>query len=185
MIGRLPTSLDVNGKTLKIRTDYRDIILIMQAFNDDDLSEEEKVVVMLQCLYIDYDQITDDDLQEACDKAIWFLNCGNTLESKEKKPALYDFEHDEQMIFSAVNKVAGTEVRCLDYLHYWTFIGYFNEIGEGMFSSVLNIRNKKQKGKKLEKWEQEFYTRNKQVIDLPKHYSKEEKEELEWLDKFF
>lgn len=185
MVGSLPKELFVNEKKLKIRTDYRDIILIFQAFNDDELTEQEKAIVMLECLFIDYEKITEEDLEEACKQAIWFLNCGNTLETPEQKPQLYDFEHDEQMLFSAVNKVAGKEVRSLDYLHYWTFIGYFNEIGEGMFSSVLNIRNKKAQNKKLEKWEKEFYLRNKTIIDLPKHYTQEELEELEIIKNFF
>ena len=35
------------------------------------------------------------------------------------------------------------------------------EIEEGTFSTVLGIRQKKAKGKRLEKWEEEFYRNNK------------------------
>ncbi|WP_278320796.1 hypothetical protein [Lacrimispora sphenoides] len=35
------------------------------------------------------------------------------------------------------------------------------EIEEGTFSMVLGIRQKIAKGKKLEKWEEEFYRNNK------------------------
>jgi hypothetical protein len=55
------------------------------------------------------------------------------------------------------------------------------EIGEGLYSQVINIRNKKSKGKKLEKWEQEFYRDNKVLVDLKmkkNERSEEEKEEL-------
>lgn len=186
MIGKLPKTLTVNGKEYAIRTDYRDCLLILQAFIDANLNDREKSTVMLQILYKDYKSIPQEDIQKALEKAVWFLNCGDSIkESKIKEKPLYDFEHDEQMLFSAVNKVAGTEIRSLDYLHFWTFIGFFNEIGEGMFATVINIRNKKNKHQKLEKWEQEFYAHNKEMIDLPERLSKEEKEEQELVDTLF
>jgi len=81
------------------------------------------------------------------------------------------------MIFSAVNKVAGREIRELEYLHWWTFLGYFNEVGEGTFSFVVGIRHKLNKGKKLEKHEKEFLSQNKELIRLEKPRTREEQEQ--------
>ena len=68
---------------------------------------------------------------------------------------------------SAINKVAGREIRTDSYCHWWTFIGYFDAIdGESTFANIVNIRNKKAKGKKLEKWEQEFYNANRDLCDI-------------------
>ena len=53
------------------------------------------------------------------------------------------------------------------------------EIDEGAFSNVISIRRKKSKGKKLEKWEQDFYNENRKLIDLKPKYTKEELEEQE------
>ena len=89
-----------------------------------------------------------------------------------------DWEQDEQIIFSAVNKVAGYETRAIEYLHWWTFLGFFNEIGEGLFSTVVSIRKKRNRGKKLDKTEDEFYKRNRDMINLKKRLSKKEQEEL-------
>lgn len=55
-----------------------------------------------------------------------------------------------------MNKAAGFETRTVKYLHWWTFLGYFNEIGEGLFSSVIGIRQKLNKGKKLENTSRSF-----------------------------
>ena len=184
MIGRLPTSLEVNSKTYDIRSDYRDCLLILQAFSDEELTDVEKQTTMLECLYIDWEDIPQEDVAEAIEKAIWFLNCGdvtNNSKNHNQRP-IYDWEQDEQMIFSSINKVAGTEVRALDYMHFWTFIGLFNEIGEGMFSSVVSIRQKKNKHKKLEKHEQEFYRENKNIIDLKRKYTESEQKDLMALD---
>ena len=40
------------------------------------------------------------------------------------------------------------------------------EIDDGLFSQVLAIRQKKSKGKKLEKWEQEFLKDNEKLCSL-------------------
>ena len=53
------------------------------------------------------------------------------------------------------------------------------EIGEGLFSSVISIRNKKAKGEKLEKYERTFYRENKKLVDFEKRYSEEELQEQE------
>ncbi len=66
-------------------------------------------------------------------------------------------------------------------MHWWTFIGYYMGIGESVFSEVINIRSKNQKHKKLEKNEKEFYSKNKDLVDLKVRYSKEEIEEREKL----
>lgn len=175
MLGSLPRTLTVNEKEYPIRSDYRDCLTILSAFNDRDLSNEEKVLVTLNIMY--KEPIPQEDLMEAYEKAIWFLNCGDTVNKPQTSAPLYNWNQDEQLIFSAVNKVAGKEVRAVEYLHFWTFMGLFNEIGEGSFATVINIRNKKRKRKKLEKWESEFYRNNKDLVDLKVQLTEEEQAE--------
>ena len=182
MIGRLPTTLEVNGTKLNIRTDFRDCLLILQAFSDTELNDLEKQIILLKCLYKDFEKITEENYTEAVEKAIWFLNCGDTISKPYINKPLYSWEQDEQMIFSGINKVAGMEIRNIEYLHFWTFIGYFNEIGEGMFQSVVSIRYKKNHRKKLESYEREFYRDNKDIIDLKKKRTSSEMEQLQVLD---
>ena len=180
MIGQLPTSLYVNGNEYKIRSDYRVALVILQALNDVDLSEIEQAQIIIECLF--EDDIPTDDLQDAMDQAGWFLNCGAVVNDNNiQSPKLYDWEQDEQLIFSAVNKVSGQEVRALEYLHWWSFIGLFNEIGEGTFSTIVSIRDKKNKHKKLEKWEQEFCRKNPDLVKLRKKLTAEEIAENEFV----
>ena len=47
-----------------------------------------------------------------------------------------------------------------------------------------SIRNKKRRGKKLEKWEEEYYNENKDRIDFKKTYSAEEKAVLDRFTKW-
>lgn len=177
MIAQLPQKVSINDKEYEIRTDYRNILLIFEVMNDDYLDEGEKVVTIFSIFY--KNTIAAEDAAEAFSKVIWFINCGvPEPENKIKKHTTFDWVKDEQMIFSAINKVAGKEVRAIPYIHWWTFYGMFNEIGEGMFSTVVNIRIKKSRGKKLEKWELEFYRENKDMIDLPRKYTEKQKEQI-------
>lgn len=165
MLGSLPRRLDVNGKARPIRSDYRDILRVIQAFRDDGLAETEKILVCLANIYRDFDSIPETDYAAAYEAAVQFIDFG-THEDKPS-PRVMDWEKDEHIIFPAINKVAGCEVRALDYLHWWTFMGYFQGIDrEDTFGYVLALRQKKAKGKKLEKWEQEFYNANRNLVDL-------------------
>lgn len=172
----LPASLTIRGASFRIRTDFRDILRIFEAFNDPDLDDRAKTYVMLRIIYPDFDKIPEDDMQEAADKAIDFINCGQEGESRHK---LMDWEQDAEIIVPAINKVAGCEVRGLEYLHWWTFLGYYMEIGESLFSQVVNIRYKRAHGQKLEKWEKDFEKENRHLIQFKKKLSEEEKAALE------
>ena len=181
----LPTTLSVNGVDYAIRSDYRVILTIFEAYNDPTLTDSDKITVMLQCLYVDVPQ----DITQAAEQAVWFIDGGGSTGGSNSRPQsnikVIDWAQDEQLIFAAVNKVAGKEIRALDYLHWWTFLGYFNEIGEGLFSTILNIRTKMGKGKKLEKYEQDFYKEHKDLIDIKKRYTEAEKQEMARLSEIF
>lgn len=173
MIG-LPKELNIDGKDYPIRPNYNVALLIFEAFDNPELTNKEKIVVMLECLYVDVPKNVDEAIQ----KAIWFLDGGKQYETYNCNKKMIDWVQDEQMIFSAVNKVAGYEIRERENVHWWTFLGFFNELEEGLFTTVINIRQKKANGKKLEKHEQEFYKVNKSLIDLRRKYSAEEENEI-------
>lgn len=166
MIGELPVSLEIGGRQYAVRSDFRVVLNIFQAFNDPELTEKDKAKVCLICLYPEYRSIPAKDLKEAVEKAFWFCGGGDMPKSEPTRIKTLDWKHDEALIFPAINKSAGFEVRSCTYMHWWTFLGIFGEIGEGLFSTVMSIRKKISEGKKLEKWEKEFYRKNKELIVL-------------------
>ena len=182
-LGQLPVILMVGEKEWKIRTDYRDILVIMQAFNDPELTVEEAYIVMCKILYEDWPDMPSELYEESAKKALWFLDCGQEDEEDIMPVKVMDGEQDEPILFPAINQVAGCEVRSVPHVHWWTFVGYFMEIREGIFSTVLGIRQKMAKGKHLEKWEREFRRNNKKICDLKKRYTKEEQEEIDYWNK--
>ena len=87
------------------------------------------------------------------------------------------------LIFPAVNRAAGFEVRSVEYMHWWTFLGFFMEIRDTTYATVLGLRQKKygKHRKKLEKHEQEFWKNNASICELKPRYTEEELAEQEAL----
>lgn len=176
-VWELPEILQVGGADWKIRSDFRAALDILKYFGDPDYEADEQWMICLDILYEEFQKMPQELYPEACRMARWFLDLGSEeQEDAQKKPALMSWEQDAGMIIPAVNRVMGKEVRAVPYLHWWTFAGAYMEIGESLFSQVLAIRQKKQKRQKLEKWEREFYENNRNLIDLKKRYSEEEKQ---------
>lgn len=187
----LPKALIVGNKSYRIRSDYRAVLDILIAMNDpeifspemtDEEKQFEKIMTMLQILYIDFDSIPEKYYQEALDKACEFIDCGIKDEGKQK-PQLIDWNQDSPIIVPAINKIYGKDIRSLKYMHWWTFLGLYMEIGESTLSTVVSIRNKKNRGKKLDEWEMEFLKSNKNLVILNKKspYTSEEKKALKKL----
>lgn len=190
---KLPTSLNVSGTDYKIRTDYRVILDILAAMNDPDIFEpgmsqeemqQEKVMTMLQILYVDFENMPPRDWKEGAEKACDFIDCGIKDDGKPK-PRTMDWDQDAPLIVPAINKSVKIDVRSVKYMHWWTFFGLYMEIGESTFSTVVSIRDKKRRGKKLEKWEQEFYRNNKHLVDLKARKIERSEEEKEALRNLF
>lgn len=184
-----PTSLDIGGVEYEIRTDYRVILDLLMALNDPELSDSDNKMsaymqsrVILEIMFPDWDNIPKEYIQEALDKVAEFIDMG--IGDDSKKPKTMDWEQDAPIIIPAINKVLNKEIRAEKYMHWWTFLGAYMEIGEGLFSNIIHIRQKKAKGKKLEKWEQDFYKENKSLVDF-QHKEKRSNEEKEMLRDYF
>ena len=178
----LPTSISVNNTEYAIRTDYRAVMDLLTAFSDKEMlgeSEEEtniiRALLVLNILFID--EVKPEDQNEAIKKAIEFIDMGIESSRDVKKPTLMDWDQDAPLIIPAINKVLGREIRADKYIHWWTFLSAYMEIGECSFTHIINIRDKKAKGKKLEKWELEYIQEHKDIVLLREKLT--EKEQLE------
>lgn len=186
----LPTSVIANGHEYPIRTDYRAVLDLLAALSDKDMQgETERETNYIQCELIrrimleNPDELLPEDAQEVFNAISEFIDMG-AEQSDKKSPRLMDWEQDATLIIPAVNRVVGHEVRADKYMHWWTFLSAYMEIGECTFSHILSIRQKKATGKKLEKWEQEYIRNNKEIVLLKDKLSEEEKREREEEAKF-
>ena len=182
----LPTSLAFGGRQWPVNTDFRDVLRVLAAFSDPNLTDGEKVYVCLHNLYPDFRDIPPRHVQAAFDAAVAFIDQRDDASAPgdggRGGPRTLDWEQDAPLIFPAVNRVAGFEVRSAEYLHWWTFLGYFMEIRDSTCATVLSLRQKKARGTKLEKHEQEFWKRNAAICELKTRYSDSEIEERRRLE---
>ena len=176
-VWRLPDSLSIGGREIKIRPDFRNILRIIELMNRD----LPPLILWQAAEKLFYDErIQPEHMAEAAEKLSEFISMG-----REEKPGpkLIDWEQDAGPIIADVNRAAGFEVRSVPFLHWWTFLSFFNSIGEGQLSTIVSIRNKKAKHQKLDQWEQEFYSENRSEIDFKTKYTEEEQKEIDRLNK--
>ena len=159
------------------------ILDIIKCFNDFDLSEQEKAVICLDIFYYGIENISD--YEEAFNKMNWFIDCGNEQDKKDigTKKKTMDWEQDFPLIKAPINKILGYDIGNKN-IHWWTFMSAYMEIFSNehcLFANVVNIRQKLNKGKKLEKHEKEFYHSNKDIVDLKNKYTPQQLKEAEMI----
>lgn len=183
----LPTSATIGNAEYPIRSDWRPIIDIIEVMSDPDISDEERAYVTLSIFYPDFKDMPEGDIDEAIAFMHWFISGGgdrsDSAPEKPRGPKLMDWGQDLPILISPINRVLGCEVRAIEYLHWWTFLSAYYEIGgDCLFAQVVSIRKKRAQGKKLDKTDAEFYLNNKEIIDFKVQLSSEEEKILEeWI----
>lgn len=167
----LPTTVNIANTTCAINSDYRIILRCFEALNDPDLLESEQILCALNMFYV-----TDDykkDIKTACLEFFKFIAMGDLEDDKKsdkvEKP-LYSWEQDYNIIIAPINHILGYDVRGVEYLHWWTFLSAFMEIGESTFNTYVAIRDKLNKGRKLEKYEERILKDNRDKVLLKKKH---------------
>lgn len=177
----LPTSVVLGGSEHAFRSDFREVLEVVSAMTDPSIPDRERGIACISKFYCEPEAIPPRMLQEAADYVAWFVNGGEKpLPSRHAK--VMDWEQDVDLIAAPVNRVLGYECRTCRYLHWWTFLAAYMEVGDCLFAQVVAIRDKKMRGKKLEKHESEFYRRNRELVDLKARRTAEEEELVdEWI----
>lgn len=166
----IPTSIWIEDVEYKIRNngDYRVILDCFQALGDIELTATERLLAGLIIFYEDFTDLNDLNSDLPLEKLVAemynFFNCGSDTVGTQSNKKLIDWEQDEQLICSAINKVCNKEIRLEPYVHWWTFMGYFTAIGESPISMIIGIRDKIVSGKKLEKYERQYRINNPQYF---------------------
>lgn len=177
---KFPTKININNKILKINSDFRNCIKIIEAFEDEDLLDEEKYLVLVKRLYVD--NVDDEDLQEAIIKGIKFLDLGEKNEDNEENlKRLYSFSKDDNYIYTGIRQSHNIDLNSIEYLHWWNFVFLFLDIGQDcIFNQLIYYRKRKNEGK-LTKEEKKVYISMRKILDLD--YDIDDKEDDEFMKK--
>lgn len=175
---RLPTKAEIDGKEYDLETDFRSCLTIIMAYEDPELTDQEKVMIMLELLYKEI----PENIQEASRLAVKFLDCGEEQKSEsgaQEAGRLYSFKKDAKYIYSAIKQSHGVDLEDIDYLHWWKFSYMFLDLKEECFlNRLIHLRRQKNMGK-LTKEERELYHKIRDIVDLPEPMTQDDKNTAE------
>lgn len=166
LTSELPKKIKVNENIYDINYDYKSIINILLALEDEELTNNEKIYIMIKNLYID--EIPENDMEEAIEKAIKFIDLGKESDDSNHKSdaRTYSFEKDASYIFSGINQTHHIDLEEKKNLHWWKFMSMFMDMSpDCMFGELIYYRKRKAEGK-LNKEERKQYEKIKDIVDL-------------------
>ena len=169
----MPDAIAINDTEYKIDPDFRTCLKIILAFEDAELTPQEKQVILLSMLFLDMPH----DANQALEQAHIFLNGGTVTESDDEPLRLYSFAKDANMIFAAFRQTHGIDLQKAN-LHWHEFLALFMDLGsETTFCQLISLRKKIKTGKAT-KEERESAREIGELFDVPEvdDRSLEEKE---------
>ena len=179
LIDLLPTKVKIDGVEFDINSDFRTSMIFELMMADNELNDKQKIE---QSLRLYYPQIPKN-INEAVDQLLWFYRCGKELitssgNGKGKSVQIYDFNFDDDYIYSAFLDQYGVDLQDIENLHWWKFKALFKSLKDdnelvkimGYRSMDLNkIKDKEQKS---------YYKKLKDLYKIQSSVSKNETEKL-------
>ena len=161
---QLPDTAEIDGVEYELNTDFRICLRIILACEDNELTNQEKITIMIRFLY----KKLPSNLSEAARIGKLFLDCGDDKEKENiEEPRVFSFEKDANYIYTAINQTHHIDLEQVGYMHWWKFVYMFRDINENtFFSKLVDLRSRKQRGK-LTKEEKEACAKMHDIIDLP------------------
>lgn len=139
-----PESVTIDHTEYPLETDFRNALRIIMAFEDNELTAQEKQIVLLQGLY---DVHVPNDLRAGTQYALWFLNGGEENEDDTNGLRLYSFSKDQKFIYAAFRQTHGIDLQTA-HLHWWTFLALFMDLGQDTtFCQLTALRKRIATGK--------------------------------------
>lgn len=144
LVDKLPEVLVIGGAEYPINSDFRPCLSTILAFEDPELVDAEKQQIMLTNLYVEI----PEDVPNAQEQAMWFLNGGKDSSGESAGMRLYSFEKDAGLIFAAFRQTHGIDLQAISHLHWWEFMTLFMDLGQDTtFCSLTSLRKRVKTGK--------------------------------------
>lgn len=171
----LPQSVEIDGKSYLVRTDFRTWIKFSQTvFNRTD-----DIVSVAEAFTLIYKRRLPPDMNSAAAALLDFYNCGKKQDDspkQSKKSRVFDFDCDAGNIYAAFMQQYGIDLTMAD-LHWWTFKALFDGISEEThFGKIMQYRCadlSQIKDKEMKK----FYKKMKRLYTIPDNRTEKEKEQ--------
>lgn len=179
LIDLLPTTVEIDGVEYDISSNFRDSMLFEILMQDNNVTDEDKLILGLQYYYRDH---IPKNVKVAVEKMLWFYKCGK--EEVQVKGAgnagnvgqIYSYEHDDDYIYSAFLDQYGIDLQDIEDLHWWKFKAMFKSLkDDNKISKIMGYRATKIDNDMSDN-EKSFYKEMKNIYSLPDLRTEEEKE---------
>lgn len=126
----LPTSIVINGDYVRIRTDFRDYISLMDMLKDKDIKSIDKILI-LSDYFLDDVEISQPAIDALCDFMSMDIAEVETSQTRTRRQKnLFSFSVDYPYILSAFLRDYGIDLIDIKYMHWWKFRMLFDGLSE-------------------------------------------------------
>lgn len=163
-----PEELEVGEHRIAVNTDFRAALGSLLAFEDPELTPQERQQIVFRNLCLDLPaDISRDELGSLQERVNWFLNGGKeTKDDEDSGPRVFSFNKDATLIFAAFRQTHGIDLQSAD-LHWWGFLALFMDLGsETSFYQLIALRKRVKTGK-ASKEERNLAHEMGDLFDLP------------------
>lgn len=134
-----PTKVDINGKIYPINTDYRVALKCLEIADDEEISDEERILAIL---YLLFGFIPEDNQELFIEKAKNFLQCNEPTKKHQDRGKDMDFQQDMKYIIPSFISDYNIDLTKDESLHFWLFIDLISGLTEEcVLNRIRNIRN--------------------------------------------
>ena len=179
-LNNLPEYALINGKKVKINTDFRFALKCQEIAVDDEINDYERALAIIYTLFGEEALQDDDHLEEYLEKSLKFLQCGAETNSiDEVGEVTFDFEQDWGLVKASFMSDYKKDLD-KEQIHWWTFYDLLGGLtDQTILSRVRQVREEPlsgKKGKELDRW-----IKAKKAVELKPKKTAREKE----LDKYW
>lgn len=135
---KFPKSVEIDGKSVRVITDFRDYIRLLDMIKDPELMMAEKVWLISQYF------LDDIRIDEVAVSALTRFVIMQDLEDERKEteegeegeeeeassPSLFSYSVDYPYILSGFLRDYGIDLETVDYLHWWKFRMLFDGLSD-------------------------------------------------------
>lgn len=126
----LPTSVMVSEKSVRIRTDFREYISLLDMLKDKDIKSVDKLLILSE-YFLDDVEISQPAIDALCDFMSADFSDGEASQTiTGRKKNLFSFSIDYPYILSAFLRDYGIDLIDIKYLHWWKFRMLFDGLSE-------------------------------------------------------
>lgn len=178
LIDLIPNSVLIDGVEYEINSDFRTSMLFEMLMQDNNVGDKDKILRVLELYY----PSVPNNIETALEQIMWFYRGGKEIFTSSKKSngrnstQIYDFEHDDEYIYSSFLDQYGVDLQDIEYLHWWKFKAMFKSLkDDNMIVKIMGYRSV-DLSKIKDKEQKKYYTDLKKLYDIPR--SKDELEKI-------